>query len=148
MPDTRVLLGGVEPGASYRSRAVLAALVIAEYLRTRRAVDDRPLQQVTRLAHTAPPLAPRWHVKLMSRAVDRLLSPRLLVNDKRDSIRCIHRAVVLHRLLVRQGIEAAVVVGLSARETTARAHAWVEVDGAIVGPPPGRQGHVEMARYE
>lgn len=149
MPDPeRVLLTADEPRASYASRAVLGVLVVAEYLRTRRAVDRQPLQLVTRLAHDAPPLAPRWHVKLVSRAVDRLLAPRLWVSDTHRSIRCIHRAVVLHRLLVRQGVEATVVVGLPPKAATARAHAWVEVAGAVVGPPPGRRGHREMARFE
>ena len=27
------------------------------------------------------------------------------------------------------------------------AHAWVELAGVDVGPPPGRNGHVELARY-
>ena len=32
-----------------------------------------------------------------------------------------------------------------ARDQTA--HAWVELNGRDVGPPPGRNGHAELARF-
>lgn len=61
--------------------------------------------------------------------------------------RCIVKALVLHALLCEQGVAAAVVVGLPSKARDHRAHAWVECKGADVGPPPGRMGHAELARY-
>lgn len=46
-----------------------------------------------------------------------------------------------------QGDEAVLVVGLPERPMTHEAHAWVELDSIVVGPPPGRAGHSELARY-
>jgi hypothetical protein len=143
-----VVLAEAEPQAAPGDRLRLAMLVAWEYVRTRRRVDTAPLQAVTAAAHTARRLPPRWHVKLASRAVDRLLAPRLRPTDERRAIRCVHRAVVLHRILVRQGVPAAVVIGLPAHARDTRAHAWVEVAGVVVGPPPGRSGHVELVRYD
>ena len=61
--------------------------------------------------------------------------------------RCIVKALVLHTLLCEQGVAACVVVGLPSKARDHRAHAWVECKGADVGPPPGRMGHAELARY-
>lgn len=61
--------------------------------------------------------------------------------------RCLTMALVLFRLLVRQGTSAHLIIGLPPEPTDPDAHAWVEVDGRDVGPPPGRMGHVEVARY-
>ena len=38
------------------------------------------------------------------------------------------------------------VIGLPEQAKDERAHAWVELEGRDVGPPPGRAGHLEMAR--
>lgn len=61
--------------------------------------------------------------------------------------RCLIMALVLFRALHRQGTAADLVLGLPSRATNHHAHAWVEVDGKDVGPPPGRHGHAELARY-
>lgn len=39
------------------------------------------------------------------------------------------------------------VIGLPEEPVDERAHAWVELEGRDVGPPPGRGNHVELARY-
>ena len=54
---------------------------------------------------------------------------------------------MLYRLLRRQGDPAELVIGLPASPRDKDAHAWVELDGRDVGPFPGRNGHVELARY-
>jgi hypothetical protein len=54
--------------------------------------------------------------------------------------------LVLFRLLREQGEQAELVIGLLPNAPNQRAHAWVELDGRDVGPPPGRFGHEEMAR--
>lgn len=61
--------------------------------------------------------------------------------------RCLTMSLVLFRALHRQGTPADLVLGLPERATDHLAHAWVEVEGREVGPPPGRLGHKELARY-
>jgi hypothetical protein len=77
----------------------------------------------------------------LSRAVDRSLR----VGGHRP--RCLVNALVLYRLLREQGDDAELVVGLPARPVDKDAHAWVELGGVDVGPPPGRSGHEELARF-
>jgi hypothetical protein len=61
--------------------------------------------------------------------------------------RCLITALVLYRLLVRRGDHPTLVIGLPDRPRSKDAHAWIEVDGIDVGPPPGGGGHVPLARY-
>jgi hypothetical protein len=61
--------------------------------------------------------------------------------------RCLISALVFYLLLREQGEPAKLVVGLPARPTGTDAHAWVEIDGVDVGPPPGRGRHRELARF-
>ena len=60
--------------------------------------------------------------------------------------RCLINALVLFRLLREQGDAAELVIGLPDVAPDQRAHAWVELEGRDVGPPPGRGRHAEMAR--
>ncbi len=60
---------------------------------------------------------------------------------------CLPRALVLYRLLREEGHRPALVIGLPPAPGDKDAHAWVEVDGVDVGPPPGRKAHVELVRY-
>jgi Transglutaminase-like superfamily len=76
----------------------------------------------------------------LSRAVNRSLR----IGSRRP--RCLVNALVLFRLLREQGEPAELVVGLLPKAPDHRAHAWVELAGRDVGPPPGRFGHEEMAR--
>ncbi len=61
--------------------------------------------------------------------------------------RCLHTALVLLRLLTQQGESPELVIGLPPTATSKDAHAWIELDRVDVGPPPGRSGHVELARF-
>jgi transglutaminase superfamily protein len=61
--------------------------------------------------------------------------------------RCLHTSLVLYRLLREQGERPELVIGLKERPREKDAHAWVELDGRDVGPPPGRGRHRELARY-
>lgn len=61
--------------------------------------------------------------------------------------RCVFTALILYRLLQQQGDPAQLVIGLPRDSRTKDAHAWIELDGVDVGPPPGRGHHEELARY-
>lgn len=77
----------------------------------------------------------------LNAAVDRCL------RVGRVEARCLTAALVLYRLLRRQGDVPALVIGVLPDGSDHRAHAWVELDSRVVGPPPGRNGHVELARF-
>jgi hypothetical protein len=61
--------------------------------------------------------------------------------------RCLVKALVHFRLLREQGDEPELVIGLERISRTRDAHAWLEIDGRDVGPPPGRGAHEELLRY-
>jgi hypothetical protein len=61
--------------------------------------------------------------------------------------RCLLSALVLYRLLEEQGEGPQLVIGMPARPKDKIAHAWVELDGVDVGPPPGSVGHEQLVRY-
>lgn len=61
--------------------------------------------------------------------------------------RCLSLALVHYRLLTEQGLDPVLVIGLPEEASSKDAHAWVELDGVDVGPPPGRGGRRALARY-
>lgn len=77
----------------------------------------------------------------VSRAVDRSLR----LGSRRP--RCLVNAVVLFRLLREQGDHAELIIGLPQTAADKEAHAWIELGGVDVGPPPGRGSHEELARF-
>jgi hypothetical protein len=81
------------------------------------------------------------HPRRLSRAVHRSLR----IGRRRPT--CLMASLVLFRLLRRQGHDAALVIGLPPNALHARAHAWIELNGHDLGPPPGRGDHQPMARF-
>jgi hypothetical protein len=77
----------------------------------------------------------------LSRAVDKSLR----FGSHRPT--CLVNALVLFRLLREQGEAAELVIGLPSNATNETAHAWVEINGADMGPPPGRGNHSALARF-
>ena len=61
--------------------------------------------------------------------------------------RCLTSSLVLYRLLREQGDDPVVVIGLPPKALDHEAHAWVELDDRVIGPPPGRAGHEPIARF-
>ena len=61
--------------------------------------------------------------------------------------RCLYTSLVLFRLLREQGDRPVLVIGLPKNATGTRAHAWLELDGLEVGPPPGARGHLALGRF-
>lgn len=106
------------------------------------ALRRRPLPQVAAAFAASPPRrAPRTTPAHLGRMVHRALR----IGPVRA--RCLHNALVLLCLLREEGVPAELVIGLPAAPTDPGAHAWCEVDGRDVGPPPGRFGHRELMRY-
>ena len=102
----------------------------------------RDLGDVTRVLGRRPRiLARQRHPVNLGRAVWKALNPGSI------RVRCLPTALVHYRLLVEQGLPAELVIGLSDGAESPDAHAWVEVDGYDVGPPPGRGGRLALARY-
>jgi hypothetical protein len=120
----------------------LAGRIWLTYLRVVALLRRQPLHGVIDALGSpsrrpqAPDMATRY-----SRAVHRVLR----LGDRRP--RCLPSALVLFRLLRAGNIAAELVIGLPATPTSPIAHAWVELDGNDIGPPPGRHHHEELARY-
>ena len=83
--------------------------------------------------------------RLPPERVSRGVSRVLRVGPRRA--RCLIAALVLFRLLREQGEPAELVIGMPGTPQSEEAHAWVEIAHVDVGPPPGRRGHRELARY-
>lgn len=61
--------------------------------------------------------------------------------------RCLSRSLVLYHLVRQEDASAALLLGLPANPEGHEAHAWVELGGMDIGPPPGGRDHEELARY-
>lgn len=108
--------------------------------RVRLALWLRPLPEVVSALAVSSDDAP-LPAALLSRAIFR----GLRVGPWQP--RCLIRSLVLYRLLRGQGDPAVLVIGLHEGARTADAHAWVELAGQDVGPPPGGAGYRELSRY-
>lgn len=61
--------------------------------------------------------------------------------------RCLISSLVAFRILRQEGLPVELVIGLPREPEDKDAHAWLELAGKDIGPPPGRFGHVELTRY-
>ncbi|HEX2044595.1 MAG TPA: lasso peptide biosynthesis B2 protein [Gaiellaceae bacterium] len=120
----------------------LALRIWVRYVAVRRIVRRVPLPEM--VAELEPPrrkATPRHPPARLSRAVHRCL--RL---GGREAT-CLVRSLVLFRLLREQNDPAELVIGLAPRGSDPFAHAWVELNGHDVGPPPGRGRTAPLARF-
>lgn len=102
-----------------------------------------PLPDATRrIGHGRPRALPEVGPQRLGRIVMR----SLWVGPVRP--RCLHTALVLYRLLQLAGQPAVLVIGLVPTSASKDAHAWVELDGVDVGPPPGKGDHQQLMRLE
>jgi hypothetical protein len=124
------------------TKVMLAGRVLLGYARVRWSLRDAELPAAVSQLGQVRHLSRRRHSpERLSRAVDRTL--RMMPHDPT----CLVRSLVLFRLMREQGDKAVLVIGLPEEPTTHEAHAWVELEQEVVGPPPGRAGHLEMARF-
>jgi hypothetical protein len=120
----------------------LALRIWRSFVRVQLSARREPLPKlVARLGRFPLHPKPAQPPARLSRAVDRTLR----LGSRRP--RCLTSALVLFRLLHEQGDAAELVIGLPADAVNHEAHAWVELGGVDVGPPPGRGDHAEMARF-
>ncbi len=96
---------------------------------------------VVALGHPARSTSTDLTTEQLARGVDKVL------RIGRRRLRCLPRALVLYSLLVEIGHDPKLVVGVLEPSPSPIAHAWVEIDGLDVGPPPGRGAHTAMATY-
>ena len=127
-------------------KARLATEVWLTFLGVRARMRREPLPGlVARLSgrtRSGPVTGGRGHPPArLSRAVDRALR----LGSRRPT--CLLSALVLFRLLRLRGEPAQLVIGLPSGARSEAAHAWVEIGGRDVGPPPGRKGHEPLARF-
>lgn len=123
------------------ARAALAVRIWSRFLVVRALLSRRPLPAfVSRLGRPA-----RRRAKLPPAQLARAVHRSLHLGSRRPT--CLVASLVLFRLLREQGDPAEVVIGLPGAATSKDAHAWVELDGVDVGPPPGRGSHEAMARF-
>lgn len=61
--------------------------------------------------------------------------------------RCLISSLVTFRILRQEGQPVELVIGLPRDPQDKDAHAWLELDGRDIGPPPGQFGHLELTRY-
>ena len=128
---------------SFRAKVALVMRTLRAFMTVERELHSRALPQaVSRLADVsqssvAEPIPPRRLGALVYRI--------LRVGPYRP--RCLVLSMVLYRLLSEQGTTAEVVIGLPPTPASKDAHAWIEIDGFDVGPPPGRGRNLVLARY-
>ena len=122
-------------------KLALALQIARRYVRVRLDLRRYPLPELVGRYSKLPPATEAYRVSMLRNGVD-----RLLVLPGRP-LRCLPRALVLYGLVVEQGHDARLVVGLPRAADSNRAHAWVEIDGIDVGPSPGQDGHEPLAAY-
>jgi len=98
-------------------------------------------QAIGRLGVASRKARPRVEPRRLGRIVGRILR----IGWWRP--RCLFSALVLYRLLREQGDPAEFLIGMPLDRRSKDAHAWVEVGRVDVGPPPGGQGRLPLARY-
>ena len=123
-------------------RSVLATRVWRSYVRVRRHLHRRPLPDLVATLGTPGQIgATGLSPERLGRAVQKALT----IGGRPP--RCLIASLVLYDLLRSEEARAEIVIGLPETPTTKDAHAWVEIDGVDVGPPPGRGTHRELVRY-
>ncbi len=130
------------PPLTFRQKVELALRILVSFAVVRVRLLRQPLPDVVR------------ELKVPRRARQRYVGPCRLGRIVYEvlsfgpfSPRCLFLALVLYRLLRQQGEDAELVIGLPTEAEDKDAHAWVEVDGSDVGPPPGGGNYQPLVRY-
>ena len=122
-------------------KLILALEIWSTFAVVHRHVRRMPLPQLVEMLRRGE----RRRLPVPPDHLGRVVDRRLTVNGRRPT--CLVESLVLFRLLYRRGHEPKLVIGLTGNPSTEAAHAWVEIEGQDVGPPPGRGGHLQLARF-
>lgn len=122
-------------------RTALAFRVWRSYARVRWYLKRRPLPDLVASLGTGGSGRSDLAPERLGRAVQRALT----VGTHKP--RCLIASLVLYDMLRAEDENVELVIGLPGSPTTKDAHAWIEIEGVDVGPPPGRGAHRELARY-
>ena len=136
-------LRGVPRPLRLRDKLRLAPHILASYRTVTRDVRRRPLPAVVATLRE-PPRTDRTlyaHPRRLGQLVYMVLRFGPL------KARCLFTSLVLFRLLREQGDDVELVIGLPRVPRDKDAHAWLEIGGVDVGPPPGKGRHEQIARY-
>lgn len=123
------------------SRAEIVARILLAFVRVRLSLTRVPLPEIVERLRDAPVRRRARHHPVR---IGRLVVALLRVGPYRA--RCLVTSLVLFRVLREQGYRPEVVIGIPDEADSPLAHAWVEVEGHDVGPPPGRGMHRELLR--
>ncbi|MGH7444947.1 MAG: lasso peptide biosynthesis B2 protein [Longimicrobiales bacterium] len=124
---------------SHRTRTAIR--IVTAFVLIRRMMGRSELPDlVHHLASSARPHRAAQHPRTLGRAVAAVLRVGPL------RARCLVTSLVLYRLLREDGYAPVLVIGMPEKADTPMAHAWVEIAGHDVGPPPGRGHHLELLR--
>ncbi|MEX0815869.1 MAG: lasso peptide biosynthesis B2 protein [Gaiellales bacterium] len=127
---------------SLPAKVELALRIWTTFLVVQGGIRRQPLPDfVAQLGGSGRQLRESHSPAQLSRAVYKSLR----IGSRRP--KCLVNSLVLFHLLRTQGDPAELVIGLPEEPADHFAHAWVEVEGVDVGPPPGRNGHRELARF-
>lgn len=130
---------------SRREQATLAARIYRTFARVAPQVHRIPLPELVEQL-SRPPRRPPMPVDGVSAHRLGWMVHRCL-NLPLAAPRCLTLSLVLYRLLVERGEDPRLVIGVLPTAPDHRAHAWVELDGRDVGPPPGRGEHLPMGIF-
>lgn len=136
-----------EPALTPRRKMALVVRVWARYLpialRERRGTLPEQVDIIERAAGRRSPRASSGTITPVK--VSRAIHYGLRLGPVAP--RCLPKAMVMYQILLEEGVDAQLVIGLPEGAGSHIAHAWVEVDGEDVGPPPGRGGRHELMRF-
>jgi hypothetical protein len=129
--------------ASFVRRVRLATRIWWRYATVKLLLARRrPLPVTIEALQSRPPASPiDQEPRQLGRSVVRALRVGRL------QPRCLTLALIHMTLLLDNGTPGQLVIGLPDNARSPRAHAWIEIDGVDIGPPPGRHGHQELVRY-
>jgi len=96
---------------------------IMGYARLERLIARQGARRSMQVDHRFPHRCAYW-VERAARKVDR-------------RYQCFHRSLALHAWLRRSGVPSQIKIGVRKSGSSLAAHAWIEVDGQVVGEAPG-----------
>lgn len=122
-------------------RLRLRSRILVTFARVQLLLRLRSLPELVETLRASAPRRPQRHQPVR---LGRAVAAALRLGPYQA--RCLVNSLVLYRLLLEEGHDAALVIGMPDDADSTDAHAWVEIGGRDVGPPPGRGPHQALMR--